>query len=145
MLDLLEILILFIMGAQFGIALAASIIVHPALLAISRSSAIDIFRPFFNKTHTTVISLSIIVSLIALLISILTGNWWWFLISLLMHLNGPYTLYFMMPLNRRLMADDVDIDSPQTVEDLKFWGKLHGVRTLINGLVFLLFVIIAVT
>lgn len=144
MLDIFKILILFIMGAQFGIALAASIIVHPALLVVNRSSAIDIFRPFFNKTHATVITLSVIVSLIALLISILTGNWWWFFISILMHLNGPYTLFFMMPLNRRLMAGDVDIDSTQTSEDLKFWGKLHAVRTLLNGIVFLLFILITV-
>lgn len=142
MLDLLKIIILFIMGAQFGIALAASIVVHPSLLVVSRSSAIEIFRPFFKKTHTTVLTLSVIVSLIALLVSTMTGNWWWFLISLIMHLNGPYTFFLMMPLNRRLMADDVDIASTQTIEDLRFWGKLHAIRTLMNGIVFLIFIVL---
>ncbi len=140
--DILIILIIFIMGTQFGVAFASSVIVHPILTEVKRSTAIEVFKPFFDKTHKIVLTLSIIVSVLALILSILNGNWWWFGISLLMHLNGPYTLKFMMPTNRRLMADDVDPNSNETKNDLLNWGKLHAVRTVWNGLIFLGFILI---
>ena len=144
MTNLLIFLIILIMGAQFGIALASSILVHPILKEVSKPAAIEVFKPFFHKTHNSVLTLSIIVSILALVLSYLTGNWWWFGISLLMHLNGPYTLKFMMPTNRRLMEDNVDPNSEQTIFDLKNWGKLHAVRTVWNGLIFCGFIALSV-
>lgn len=137
-------LIILGMGIIFGVALTASIVVHPILLSVKRKTAIEVFKPFFDRTHVIVLILSIGVSLLALLASILSGNWWWFGISLIMHLNGPYTIFMMMPLNHRLMADDVDSESEQTASDLRKWGSLHAVRTLMNGTVFTLFIILLV-
>ncbi|MCP3928894.1 MAG: DUF1772 domain-containing protein [Bacteroidetes bacterium] len=135
--DILVLVVLFVMGAQFGVALTATIVVHPILLLLKPSSAIEVFKPFFDKTHVIVLAMSIVVSLLALVVSIISGNWWWFIVTLFMHLNGPYTIFMMMPLNRRLMADEVDPESEQTKSDLKNWGYLHGVRTALNGAVFL--------
>jgi len=144
MTDLLITLIILIMGTQFGVALTSSTIVHPILKMVSRPAAIEVFKPFFDKTHKTVLFMSIIVSVLALVLSILTKNWWWFGISLLMHLNGPYTLKYMMPTNRRLMAVGVDPDSQQTKKDLLNWGNLHAVRTIWNGLIFIAFTVLLV-
>ena len=144
MTDLLITLIISIMGAQFGVALTSSIIVHPILRMVTRPAAIEVFKPFFDKTHKAVLSMSIVVSVLALILSFITKNWWWFGISALMHLNGPYTLKYMMPTNRRLMAVDVDPNSEQTKKDLLNWGNLHAVRTIWNGLIFLAFVILLV-
>lgn len=144
MTNLLILLIILIMGAQFGVALTSSIIVHPILKMISRATAIEVFKPFFDKTHKVVLWMSIVVSILALILSYTTGNWWWFGISLLMHLNGPYTLFFMMPTNRRLMAEGVDPNSEQTKTDLLNWGNLHAVRTIWNGLIFSAFIVVLV-
>lgn len=144
MTDLLITGIILLMGTQFGIALASSVIVHPILAMISRESAIEVFKPFFDKTHIWVLVLSIIVTVLALILSFITGNWWWFGISMLMHLNGPYTIKFMMPTNRRLMAENVNPNSDQTKKDLLNWGNLHAVRTIWNGLIFLAFILLLV-
>jgi len=144
MVDILILLVILIMGAQFGIALTASIVVHPILVKAKKVTAIEVFKPFFDKTHIAVLYMSIIVSLLALAISIISGNWWWFGISLIMHLNGPYTVFFMMPLNRRLMDEKVNPDSEQTSNDIIKWGKLHAVRTVLNGLIFIGFIILLV-
>ncbi len=144
MTNILVLLIILIMGTQFGIALASSIIVHPILKEVKRSTAIEVFKPFFDKTHKTVLTMSIIVSVLALIFSSISGNWWWFGVSVLMHLNGPYTLKYMMPTNRRLMAEGVDPDSEQTKSDLLNWGNFHAVRTIWNGLIFLAFIILLV-
>jgi len=142
--NILIFLLLLVIGTQFGIALASSLIVHPILAGIKRTSAIEVFNPFFHKTHTSMISFSIVVTIFALAISWISGNWWWFGVSLLMHLNGPYTLKFMMPTNNRLMADNVDPDSEQTVYDLKNWGRLHLIRTIWNGGIFIAFLYLAI-
>lgn len=142
--NLITVLILILMGAQFGIALTASIIVHPILQIAKKETAIEVFKPFFNKTHSCVLILSIITTLIALMNSTSTGNWWWFGIAMLMHLNGPYTLFFMMPTNKRLMNKKVDPLSEQTARDIQKWGGLHLVRTILNGLIFIAFIVLAV-
>ena len=144
MTDLLILLILLLIGAQFGIALTATVIVHPILVMAKKATAIEVFKPFFDKTHIWILVLSIIVTLLALVFSIKTGNWWWFGISMIMHLNGPYTIFFMMPLNRRLMDKNVDPLSEQTASDIKKWGRLHLVRTILNGLIFIGFIVLTI-
>jgi hypothetical protein len=132
------------MGAQFGIALTASIVVHPILVKAKKITAIEVFKPFFDKTHIAVLVMSITVSILALGVSILNDNWWWFGISAIMHLNGPYTIFFMMPLNRRLMDDNVDPQSDQTKSDIIRWGGLHALRTILNGAIFIGFIVLLV-
>lgn len=144
MLSFLIVLTVFLTGAMFGTALASSIIVHPILVEVKRSTAIEVFKPFFDKTHKVVLILAAVIAVLALTVSIVSGEWSWFIVSLLMHLNGPYTLKLMMPTNRRLMDENVDPESDETKADLINWGKLHWVRTIWNGLIFLAFVILAV-
>lgn len=144
MTNILILLLILVMGTQFGVAFASSKLVHPILKEVKRPTAIEVFKPFFHKTHGLMITLSIIVSVLALAISFLTGNWWWFGISLFMHLNGPYTIRFMMPTNNRLMADNLDPDSEQTKADLLNWGNLHLIRTIWNGLIFVAFLVVLV-
>lgn len=142
MINILISLLILVIGTQFGVAFASSVIVHPILKGVKRPTAIEVFKPFFHKTHFAMITMSIIVTVLALAISYLTNNWWWFGISLLMHLNGPYTLKFMMPTNNRLMAENVDPDSEKTKHDLLNWGNLHAVRTVWNGLIFIGFLVL---
>ena len=137
MLDILKILALLFTAIVAGVALTASLVVHPILLTLKKSSAIEIFKPFFDKTHVAVLIFAIAASVFALGVSFLTGNWWWFGLTLIMHLNGPYTIFFMMPLNRRLMDPDIDPESAATASDLKGWGGLHAVRTLVNVAIFI--------
>jgi len=144
MINILELLIITLMGGVFGVALTASIVVHPILLLVKKQTAIEVFKPFFDKTHIIVLWLSITISLLALAISFFTGNWWWFGISLGMHLNGPFTIFFMMPLNNRLMSDEVDSNSEETANDLIKWGSLHAVRTVLNGFIFIAFIALIV-
>ena len=142
--EILVVMILSLMGIQFGVALTATLIVHPILVEVKKTSAVEFFKPFFDKTHILVLILSIFVTILALVYSIFTGDLWWVGVSLLLHLNGPYTLLFMMPINKRLMDENVDPLSEQTANDLKRWGKLHLVRTFLNGIIFLVFIVLAV-
>lgn len=142
--EVLIVLVLSLMGTQFGVALTATVIIHPILVTVKKTIAITVFKPFFDKTHVLVLILSIFITILALVYSIFTGNLWWVGVSLFLHLNGPYTLLFMMPINKRLMDTNVDPRSEKISEDLKKWGRMHLVRTILNGIIFLAFVILTV-
>jgi hypothetical protein len=44
----------------------------------------------------------------------------------------PYTFIFMMPINRKLLSPENDMDSNETKVLLENWGSRHWVRTLIG-------------
>ncbi len=140
----LIIAVLFISGGSFGIASSFSLIAHPSLLEIDPKSAVQAFIPLFKKTHKSMISLSIILSIVGLMISLLSSNWWWFTVTLAVHLNAPFTLIFMMPVNNKLMNANPKTDFVQINNDLKKWGKLHLVRTIWNGCIFVVLLFLAI-
>jgi len=136
MLYLLQIASLVLAGIIAGGAWAYTLEIHPALLKAPPRSSLDIFLPMFKHANRVQPLLGGTLGIITLVVSILSGNWYWLMAGLVMQLIGPYTIFGMMPLNRRLMAPDADPNSPALVADLKHWGKLHFVRTLINSVVF---------
>jgi hypothetical protein len=79
-----------------------------------------------------------LVAVCTLIVSFMTGNWLWFIAALIQQIIGPYTIFVLMPLNRRLMAEDADPNNSALLADLKRWGGLHLVRTLINTISFVL-------
>lgn len=136
MLSLLQIISVVLAGIITGSAWAYTLEIHPALLKAPPRSSVDVFLPMFKHANRAQPLLGGALGIITLAVSILSGNWYWLMAGLAMQLIGPYTIFAMMPLNRRLMAPDADPNSQSLLADLKHWGKLHFVRTLINSVVF---------
>lgn len=144
LITMLIIVNIFVMGCVLGIAVCSSVIVHPALLLVSRASAVDIFTPFFNKSAHVQLTLSLIVLVISLIVSILTKNWWWLGGAVFLQLSGPYTLKILMPTNQRIMAKEADVQSDEMTRDLVSWGKLHAPRTMIAAITMIWFLALIV-
>lgn len=53
----------------------------------------------------------------------------WIVGTGLMLANMPFTLLFILPTNKRLMATEEKGANASTRADLEHWGKLHAVRT----------------
>lgn len=130
---------LTLMAVVFGYAVAASVVAYPAMMAVSRSAAVEYFNPFFHKSAHLQLVLSVIVLILSLAISYLSGHWEWLIGAIVLQLSGPYTIKILMPVNNRIMAKNADIDSPQMTADLGKWGMLHLPRTLLAGAVFIVF------
>ncbi len=145
MTDILIVANLTLMAMVFGYGMASSAVSYPAMMASARATAVDYFKPFFHKSAHLQLGLSLAVVPVSLAISYLTGNWWWLIGSLILQISGPYTIFVLMPVNNRIMADGADIHSDQMTKDLGSWGRLHLPRTLIAGAVFVLFAYLAVT
>jgi uncharacterized membrane protein len=87
------------------------------------------------------VPLAVIGSLSALV------SWWfdgcrtWLLGGLLLLLVIPFTLVVILPTNKRLESQELDLRSEEAHRLLRHWGRLHAVRSLLSGAAFLVFLI----
>lgn len=139
LIELLALVAVVTAGVIAGGAWAYTLEIHPAMLKISPKASLEIFTPMFKHANTVQPLMGGVVAVSALAISWLSGNWFWFAGAVVMQLVGPYTIFGMMPLNRRLMDADLENISAETLCDLKKWGLLHMARTLMNTAVFVFF------
>lgn len=144
MLTLLIVINITLMAAIFGYALACTAVVHPAMLMVSRQTSVEFFKPFFHKSKNVQLVFSLAVLVLSLVISVIGGDWLWFIGGAVLQLSGPYTAKILMPVNNRIMTDGADINSEQMKQDLGIWGKLHFPRTLMAAAIFVLFAFLAV-
>ena len=142
--DSLVIASLTLSAIIFGYGFSASAVSHPAMLASKAETAVDYFKPFFHKSADTQLILSLILWALTATISYLSKDWRWFIAGTLLQISGPYTIFVIMPVNRRIMADGADPHSKKMAADLKKWGPIHLPRTLIAGAVFIYLAYLAV-
>ena len=135
---------LTLMAMVFGYGFSATAVAHPAMMASQRATAVDYFNPFFHKSAHLQLVLSLLVIPLSLAISYSTGNWWWLIGSVVLQVSGPYTIFVLMPVNNRIMAEGADIQSDQMTKDLANWWWLHLPRTIIAAAIFILFAFLAV-
>jgi uncharacterized membrane protein len=74
-------------------------------------------------------------------------SWWfdggraWLVGGLAFLLVIPFTLVVIMPTNKRLESQELDLRSEEAEQLLRRWGRLHAVRSLLSGAAFLVFLI----
>jgi hypothetical protein len=116
-----------------GGGLFVSIVLSPAIVT-DMASAVSQFGNMYRHAAPWQGSNAIVCFLSAVIVSALTGDWWWALGGLLVGASVPFTLLVMMPVNNRLL----DEKAPPTPEKagplLKHWGRLHWVRNILSTL-----------
>lgn len=143
MITFLIILNLTFMAVVFGYAVSASAVSHPAMMASAREVAVGFFDPFFHKSAHFQLVVALLVLAVSLALSLLGAGWLWVIGGAVLQLSGPYTIKILMPLNNRIMNKSADIHSEQMGRDLAAWGGLHMPRTVLAGVVFVLFAYLA--
>jgi len=74
-------------------------------------------------------------------------SWWfdggraWLVGGLLLLLVIPFTLVVILPTNKGLESQELDLGSEEADRLLRRWGRLHAVRSLLSGAAFLVFLI----
>jgi len=61
-----------------------------------------------------------------------TWDWRWLLGAALILANWPYTLWVVIPVNKRLEATTPESANAETRDLVKTWGKLHAVRSALG-------------
>jgi len=56
----------------------------------------------------------------------------------------PFTLIVILPTNKGLLSPELDRRSAEAERLLARWGRLHAVRSVLNGMAMLLFLYLAI-
>src|SRR5262245_30374479 len=122
-------------GVFFGAALYVNVVEHPARVACGTVVAVQEFRPSYSRAAVMQGTLAVLVGLAAA----------WQLRDLHIAINAillglvvPITLVLIRPINNRLLDPGLDAAGAQAAQLLVRWNRLHGIRTVLGGLAFVL-------
>jgi hypothetical protein len=132
----LEILATLCAGLFAGAAIYITAVEHPARLSCGTTLAVREFAPSYRRATIMQASLAVLGLLAAV------GAWWRnghtaiLVGGILLGAVVPFTLWGIMPTNRRLLAPSLDPQSAEAAALLRRWGQLHAVRSVLGGLAF---------
>ena len=108
--------VIAILSAAFfaGGGLFVSMVVYPAIM-MDPASAIAQFGRTYNKAAPWQGSNAIICLVAAVVLSALTGDWWWAIGGLLVGASVPFTLFVMRPVNNRWLDENAPLTADETV------------------------------
>jgi len=131
-------------GIFFGAALYINLVEQPARLSCGIPFAVTQWRPSYKRGTLMQAPLALVGSVVAFLAWRSYGTVTWFIGGSLFLLVVPITLLVILPTNRLLESQSLDVGSEEAERLLRRWGRLHAIRTILSGTAFLLFLSILV-
>jgi hypothetical protein len=124
-------------GAEIYINIAE----QPARLGLDDRALLAQWKPSYARGFTLQATLAILGGVAGIAAYIHDGSWLWILGAVLMLANWPYTLFVIMPVNRKLTAIAPDQAGSDSRNLILKWGGLHAVRSGLGGLAVVVFVV----
>ncbi len=134
-----EILATLTCGIFSGAALYVNLVEQPARLSCGIAIAVTEWRPSYKRGAIMQASLAIVGSILAL------TSWWvgketaWLYGGALFFAVVPFTLIAILPTNKELESETLDVSSARAEQLLRRWNALHAVRSGLSLLAFLVF------
>lgn len=122
-----------------GAAIYISVVQHPAAIRAGSAVAARFFPHMYRRAAPMQASLALVGSLAGLLAWLWGSGVQWAVGALLLGSVVPVTVLWIKPVNDRLLAPDLDPETPQVAELLRSWGRRHRLRSVSSLLAFLLF------
>jgi hypothetical protein len=129
-------------GIFAGAAIYISLVEHPARLECGPVLAVTEFAPSYHRAARMQASLALLGFLSAVGTWLIGSSAWWLVGGLVLGSNIPFTLIVIFPINGQLLSPSLDKNSPQALQLLVQWGKLHRVRSLLGLMAFLIFLLL---
>jgi hypothetical protein len=124
-------------GAAFYINVAE----QPARLGLDDRALLAEWKPAYKRGFAMQAPLAIVGFLLGILAWWLTGRAGFLVGGTLLLCNWPWTIFGIMPTNRRLMATKLEDAGPDTRDLIVMWNILHSVRTVLGCLAILAFLL----
>ncbi len=118
----------FFSGAAFYINFAE----QPARLKLEPKQLLKQWAPSYKQGFIMQSALAVLSGLAGIYAYTQIQDWRWILGAVLILANWPYTLLVIMPTNHKLLAIKENDVNASTVGLIRYWGKLHAVRTLLG-------------
>ncbi len=117
-------------GAAFYVSFAE----QPARLGLDDRALLAQWKPAYKRGFAMQAPLAIIGFLLGIVAWWMTGRLTFVFGAILLFANWPWTIFGIMPANKRLMAIELNDAGPQSRALIVKWNRLHSVRTTLGGL-----------
>jgi len=122
-----------------GAAIYINIAEQPARLQLDDRSLLAEWKPAYKRGYMMQASLAILGGLFGLVAYLSTLDWRWLLGAIVLLANWPYTIFIIMPTNRRLLDTPPEAATAETRRMLERWGTLHAGRSALGLVATLIF------
>jgi uncharacterized membrane protein len=126
-------------GVFFGAAVYINLVEQPARISCGVHLAVTQWRPSYKRGTLMQAPLALIGSLSAFIAWRSENSAAWLIGGLLLLLVVPFTLVVILPTNKRLESQELDLHSEEAGRLLRRWGWLHAIRSILSGVAFLVF------
>lgn len=122
-----------------GAALYISLVEHPARLTLDDGPLLGQWQPSYKAALPIQAGLAVIGGALGLIVWYQTREWQWLVGSLVLLANWPFTIFAIMPTNKRLLAMQPQQAGPESRRMLLRWGSLHNGRSALGTFSMLFF------
>src|SRR3984893_2402359 len=122
-----------------GAAIYINIAEQPARLQLDSRSLLAQWKLAYMMESLMQPSLAIIGGFVGLVAYLSSLDWRWLLGAVVLLANWPYTIFMIMPTNRRLMDTAPEAATAETRQMIERWGALHAGRSALGLVATLIF------
>jgi hypothetical protein len=122
-----------------GAAIYINIAEQPARLQLDDRSLLTEWKPAYKRGYIMQATLAIVGGVFGLVAYFSAPDWRWLLGALVLLSNWPYTIFVIMPTNKRLMDTPLEAATVETRRMLERWGALHAGRSALGLVATLIF------
>jgi hypothetical protein len=115
-----------------GAAIYINVAEQPARLTLDDRALLAEWKLSYARGFAMQASLALVSTLAGFLAFWATRNWGGMLGAFLIFANWPYTLLFMLPVNKRIEATAPEKANAETRVLIVRWGMLHAGRSLLG-------------
>lgn len=115
-------------GAAFYVGFAE----QPARLQLDDRALLQQWKPSYARGFAMQATLAVISAAFGFLAGWQLRDWRWALPAVLILANWPYTLFVMLPTNKRIGAWPIKNADGELRALIVNWGKMHAVRTALG-------------